>query len=335
MEVRTLKPEDYPEWDKFVNLSPQGDIFDYSWWLDTVTPKFEINALYENGKIVAGMPLAYDEYGRINEPPLTRTLGILFTPGKDKKSSSNQRKWAALLVNHMPVGKVAQFCTHHNFIDWLPFKWSGFKQTTRYTYLIDYSGKEESDLWNGLNRGKKSIINKASKNGVRVVESDDPAVAYAFLEKSYKRQGLNVRYTKDILIRLDKVIKRNIHRIILNATGSDGSVHASIYVAWNNRSAYYLLSGSDPDKRHLGGHTLVLWNAIRSLRSKSEYFNFGGSDIRNIEQHVSGFGGILTPYFHIYNDKVLHSTDPHYHFDNLMYHLTGLIKASVMRLFRN
>ena len=41
-----------------------------------------------------------------------------------------------------------------------------------------------------------------------------------------------------------------------------------LYVVFNKKSAYALLSGSDANLRNLGGHTLVMWEAVRYFMIK-------------------------------------------------------------------
>lgn len=62
------------------------------------------------------------------------------------------------------------------------------------------------------------------------------------------------------------------------------------YVVYHDKSAYHLLSGGDPQLRSLGGHTLILWHTLRYFSDKVPVFNFGGSDLQPIEEHIRGFG---------------------------------------------
>jgi hypothetical protein len=79
-----LNSNDYDAWNLFVNDSPQGDVFCYSWWLGAVTNgDFEVLVIKEDGKIVAGIILPFYSTGRINEPYLTRTLGVLYKNQND------------------------------------------------------------------------------------------------------------------------------------------------------------------------------------------------------------------------------------------------------------
>jgi glycosyltransferase involved in cell wall biosynthesis len=300
-----LKPEAFDVWNTFVDTSPQGDVFCYTWWLDAITKgNFKIVAIFEKDEIVAGMPLAY-YLGKINEPPLTRTLGPLFKPLtglSERDKTTIQRKWLNLLLDEIPLDEFEQFCTSHHFNDWLPFRWRGLKQSTRYTYIIDYQKKSIDDIWQALNENKKRDLKKARQNKLSVQVIDDAHLFYQLVEQTYQRQGLTFRFAADDFMELDEAVNKNNSRKIFLASDENGRPHAAVYVAHNDKSAYYLLAGNKSEYRKLGGGTLALWEAIRYFHSRVTFFNFGGSDIERIEKYVRGFGGELQQYFHIYKD---------------------------------
>jgi hypothetical protein len=331
LSIVALKPEQYSQWDAFVEQSPQGDVFCYSWWLEAITNShFKILVSIEQEEIVAGIPIAFDELNKVNEPPVTRTLGVLYKPQEhlpEHKQISNQRKWLSALLEQFPLEDFVQMCTHHNFTDWLPFRWKGFKQTTRYTYITDFRNNNTDKLWKSLSRLQKRMVNKALENGIGVEETDDFALLYHFECLSYERQGLKFRIPFENLKFLDDAIKKNGNRSIFKAIDKSGKVHAMLYVAFNKRSAYALLSGSDPELRNMGGHTLVTWEAIKFFCNKVTFYNFGGSDIELIEKHLRGFGGTLTPYFHIYNGNLIWKrNDIRHHLSETSFHIKEVIK---------
>ena len=307
-QAMELHPIHFNLWNQFVEASPQGDVFCYAWWLDAITKgNFKILVILDKDEIVAGIPLAY-YFGKINEPPLTRTLGPLFKNLDhldEHDRITQQRKWLNALLVKIPMDEFEQFCTSHNFNDWLPFRWRGLKQTTRYTYLIDYSQTAEIDLWKKLSRNRQRMVLRAGKEGIHCVKTNSLQQFYALELMTYKRQGLKFRLAFDDFKRLDEAIQKNGHRRIITAIDKNGVPHAAIYLAFNRNSVYALLSGSDPQFRHLGGHTLVMWEAIKYFHGKVKYFNFGGSDIERIETHLRGFGGKLHQYFHIYKEHPL------------------------------
>jgi len=336
LSAEVLEPDQYDQWNRFVDNSPQGDVFCYSWWLDAITrSNFKIIAYIKNGEILAGMPLAYDTENRINIPPLTRTLGVLYRSNGSlslRKRASEERKWLMEILEFINPDDFIQTCTHHNFTDWLPLRWKGLRQTTRYAYIIDYDGITLPDLWSSLNRGRKGTINRANTNGIKVEMSDDFDLVYRFTSLSYERQGLKFRVSFEDLKHLDDNVKKYGNRLILKAVDNTGAIHAVLYIAYNHRSAYALLSGSEACKRKLGGHTLVMWEAVKYFIDKVRYFNFGGSDIENIEAHLRGFGGTLTPYFHIYNEeRMLHQNSLRFHLKRIFFHLQGIFRITAKR----
>lgn len=338
MNVEILKPEQYQLWNEFVDISPQGDIFCYSWWLDAITrSNFKIIAVIKNSEILAGMPLAYDSENRINIPPLTRTLGFLYRNNgllSLNKQASEERKWLKTLLGYINLNDFIQTSTHYNFTDWLPLRWMGLKQTTRYTYIIDFEGKALQDLWGGLNRGRKETINRAYNHSIKVEMADDFNLVYRFTLLSYDRQGVKFKVPYKDLKHLDDNINKYGNRLILKAVDNTKTIHAVLYISYNNRSAYALLSGSDPSLRKFGGHTLVMWEALKYFIGKVRYFNFGGSDIESIEEHLRGFGGILTPYFHIYNDRLLAERNSFkYHITEILFHCRS-IAGKIINKFR-
>lgn len=306
--VHNLLPHQYEIWDHFVDESPQGDVFCYSWWLETITQnQFQLLAIFENNEIVAGIPLAW-YLGKINEPPLTRTLGPLFknlNHLNEHNRTTVERKWLKVLLEAIPKVEVEQFCTSHIITDWLPFKWKGYKQMTRYTYLIEYSHLSQQDLWKQMNQGRRRMIVKAEKNGIYTKVTESLYDFYKLVQLTYQRQGLVFNFSYNDFKKLDDEINSRNKRLIITAFDQNNKQHAAIYLVFNQKSAYYLLSGGDPEFRHLGGQTLIIWEAIKHFRTKVNYFNFGGSEIEGIETHFRGFGGKLTPYFHIFTQNLI------------------------------
>jgi hypothetical protein len=342
MNVKILEPCQYSLWDAFVDISPQGDIFCYSWWIETITKSnFKILVLFENDEIMAGIPLAMDAQNKINEPPLTRTLGVLYRNQKyisRRKQSSTERRWVTELIKHIPLDDFVQMCMHHNFNDWLPFRWNGFSQTTRYTYIIDYRERTISDLWQDLDPLRKRMINKANNNGLKLEITDDFDLLYEKVLSSYERQGLKFKVTYNDFLLLDNAIKSRDKRVIFKAVDNTNRVHAALYVVFIKKSAYYLLSGSDPKLREFGGHTFILWESVKYFIDKVDSFNFGGSDIERIENHFRGFGGKLTPYFHIYNPRLMWKrNDIWFHSHEILFHMKGIfkiMKKKIVKTFR-
>ena len=47
------------------------------------------------------------------------------------------------------------------------------------------------------------------------------------------------------------------------AKDDKNNIHASLFLVWNSRSAYYLIGGGDPALRNSEAMTLLMWEAIK------------------------------------------------------------------------
>jgi hypothetical protein len=308
MEVNFLQTTEHEEWNTFVEESPQGDVFCYDWWLKAVTKDdFKILVAREYHQILAGIILPFYHTKRVNEPYLTRTIGVLYKkPGHESpmKRLSMERKWLNALLDKVNRDHFVQMCLHHDFIDWLPFRWRGYRQTTRYTYIFNYEKNTINDIWTNISKAQKETIRKAMRNNIEIEETQDIELVYRFSCLSFKRQNKFFPFPMSDLQRLDNAIIKHGNRIIFKAVDRQNAIHAVFYCVYNKRSAYCLLSGGDSLLRSQGGHTLIIWHVIRYFSNKVSILNLGGSDIQPIERHLRSFGGTQTQYFHIYNETL-------------------------------
>ena len=331
-EARFLTAKEHGLWNRFVDDSPQGDVFCYTWWLETVTRgDYKILIVEDNHEIVAGIVLPFYGANRINEPYLTRTTGILYKkPSEEspRRRLSMEHRWLGALLNQVDINNVVQLCMHHNFSDWLPFRWRGYQQTTRYTYIIDYQKNDMESIWRKIDKSHRDTIRKAVRNNIHVEETDDIGLVYTYSCLSFDRQRKKLSFSLEDLTRLDDAVKKNGKRVILRSVGARQDTHAVFYTVYNEKSAYALLSGGDPRLRSQGGHTLVLWNTIRYFNNKVPILNLGGSDIEPIEKHLRAFGGEQAQYFHIYNETLASNRDGlGYHFDQALYHAREILRG--------
>ena len=79
----------------------------------------------------------------------------------------------------------------------------------------------------------------------------------------------------------------------------DDNLHAAIFVVFDSKSAYYLISTIDPDFRNSGASTLLIKKAIEYLAPFTQRFDFEGSMIDGVENSFRRIGARQIPYFAI------------------------------------
>jgi hypothetical protein len=297
------------EWDQFVDESPQGCIFCRSWWLEAICPNgFEILTLRRDGRIVAGIPLPTRRkwgYTAIEMPALAQTLGVLLEPATSEKHStslSNDINLMEGLIQALPAFDYFSMSFHYSVTNWLPFYWAGYKQTTRYTYVIhDLSNLPE--LYESLSQKTRNTLRKAEKSGISVVESDDIDLFLELNKKTFARQGMKLPYSGELVRRLDEACASRCARKIFLAKDPEERIHSALFAVYDGKSMYNLMQGSDPELRGSGGNSLAMWHSIEFAQGVAEKYDFEGSMLRNVERVFRSFGATQAPYFRITKDR--------------------------------
>jgi hypothetical protein len=279
-------------------------IFLKDWWLDAVCGNsWDVCLVTQDDEIRAAMPYYFskNKLGHLvlSHPMLTPFLGpwLKITKVRETKKLSEEKKYLNKLIEGLPKFGHFEQNWHYLNINWLPFYWNNFQQTTRYTYRIN-DISDLSVVWNNLNDNIKREINKA-KNRFKLIVRQDLSID-DFLElneKTFRRQGMEMPYSKFIVNQIDKACKSHRSSRLFIAEDENGKRHAGVYIIWDEQSAYYLLGGGDPELRTSGASSLCMWEAIKFASSVSESFDFEGSMIEPIERFVSSFGATQTPYF--------------------------------------
>lgn len=278
-------------------------IFQQSWWLDAVAPNQwnEVTA-EKKGRIVGRMPYVIKRklgFTFLIMPPLTQTLGPWIEP-KDAKYAKKlawEKEILSDLIEKLPSHSFFFQNCSYEMTNWLPFYWKGFKQTTRYTYVLEDISDPEK-IWDGFLANIRTDIRKASK---KITVRTDLGVE-KFLdinEMTFQRQGIKPPYSREVVRRIDAACG-NEHRKIFFAEDSDGDIHAAIYIIWDENSAYYLMGGGDPELRNSGATSFLIWNAINFAASVTKRFDFEGSMIESVERFFRAFGATQKTYFSVF-----------------------------------
>jgi hypothetical protein len=212
---------------------------------------------------------------------------------------TEQKKLFNDLIDQLPKWDFLQLNFNHRLTNWLPFYWRGFKQTTRYTYILSDIA-DMGQVWRGLQADLRTQIRNAER---RVsVRTDLPVEKLLDLvELTFSRQGRKLPFQRELVRRVDEAcVGRNSRRMFF-AEDADGRLHAALYLVMDADYAYYLLGGADPQLRNSGAQNLLCWEAIKFASKMNLKFDFEGSMIESIERVFRGFGAVQVPYLQVYS----------------------------------
>ena len=302
----TINKQKYRELCKRESSIP---IFSKDWWLDAVCGEdnWDVIIIEKGNDIIATLPFNFNkEYGftKISMPKLTQNMGIWIKHFNNQKTAnklSNEKKIMTQLIEQLPPFYFFGQNFHYSITNWLPFYWKGFKQTTKYTYVIEDLSNLES-VFKNFRGNIKTDIRKAEKV-VKVYTGNDIEKFYSINKKTFDRQNKKIRYSLDFLMKLDKVCIQNKCREIFFAEDEKNRIHSAVYLVWDDNSAYYLLSGGDPQLRNSGATSLLVWSAIKFTAELGLKFDFEGSMLESIERFFRSFNAIPKTYFYITKKK--------------------------------
>ena len=287
-----------------VKTPPSYCLFQDSWWLDLVTGgDWEEVCVQSGDEIVARLPfIKRRKYGLtvVCQPVLTPYSGVCLRPlqGKAASQFSEQRRLTVELVDKLPRYDLFWQNLWPGATNWLPLFWSGFAEMSYFTnWICDL--RDIDMLWRGFVDKTRWEIKKAQKQ-VRTIVSDDVDKLCDVYERTFAQQGIRQSCPRHVLFRaVDGAVRRGNGRITF-AEDEKGNTHAVNFLVYDERSAHYLVGGSDKRFRTSGAASLLVWEAIKFAATKSMIFDFEGSMVEPISRFFRGFNPVATPISRVY-----------------------------------
>ena len=205
-----------------------------------------------------------------------------------------------MIIEYIVKCHKSKFTKNFNYsiTNLLPFHWKGFKQSTRYTYILDDMVELESVIDNFSSECRNNI--EKARRKVKIIEDDNLGEFYKIVKMSFDRQNINIPYSYNFLKMIDNASTNNNSRKILFAIDQNNDeVHAAIYLIWDGKSVYLLASGGNPSLRNSGAKYLLVLKAITFAIDNGLIFDFEGSMIENVEKFNRSFGARQQPYSNI------------------------------------
>jgi hypothetical protein len=273
--------------------APSYCLFQDPWWLDLTTAgDWNEVRIANGGEVIARLP--YRKIRRhgariLTQPPLTPYLGPWYRPSTAKAGSqfSERRQLTAELVAGLPKAELFAQNQWPKIPDCLPFLWEGFSQYTAYTHGFEELNDVDA-LWRGFLEATRREIRKAGKR-VEILESNDVDALLDLHERSFAQHGLAAPRRR-IYVRavVEGALRSKKARLVLGRD-EQGNIHAANLLVFDERSAHYLLGGSDARFRTSGAASLLMWDAIRFAAGRSRIFDFEGSMQEPIARFFRGF----------------------------------------------
>lgn len=310
INVRTIEPEQYPLWDKLVELSPYGTIFHTSKWLVTVGRESHVKTdfigAFNQGQIVGGCAIHSYLFAGIftfatTTLPLTPYGGLIITPHESSKVREKEKDEVkitqALLSEIQKKYRYSISLTMApQVVDIRPYFWHGWIESIRYCYIFSLSG----DIEKNISKNVRWSVNKAQKMGIIAKQKWDNDIYWNLTLNTYAKQGINPPFSRDFIFCLINMIQENQLGEMWIAETDSGEVAAAEIILWDSQMAYRWSAASHDKFKKTGATSFLLFKIMTHLQEKGyKKFNLMAANTPHLANFISSFNPDLIPYYSV------------------------------------
>jgi len=276
-------------------------VFQQSWWLDCATAgRWEEVTVKQDGRTVGWLPyLVRKRWGfAVSDMPLlTHTLGPIVDAGNGRPNTQllNRFTITSELLQQLP--KLAHFrqILAPRQAEALPYQAYGCHVKCQFTFIADCSDMETA--WKGMRDKTRNLIRRSQERN-RVADQDDPEEFLRFYAANCARRRQVNRYdTPTVNTLLQLCVARDQGRAFLARDPGSNQPNAGIFVIWDHRTMYFLMSTRHPDSTDSGAVSQLLWMAMNEAHERGLEFDFDGVSSPGTFRFLSGFGGEVATRF--------------------------------------
>ncbi|MFC5405017.1 GNAT family N-acetyltransferase [Cohnella soli] len=297
------------EQEKYRELCSSGTlipVYNQDWWLDITcggAERWDVVLVERDRQIVAALPYYKVKkymFNLIQMPQMTLSMGIWIKyPDKQKYATklAYEREIYLELIEKLPRMDYSHQQFNWHITNWSTFYWRGFRQTTRYTYVIENIADPDAVFENFLPQTQLEV--QEAEQICSIIETADVDRFLEMHAKNFDPKIFPMPYSAETLRALDRELAARGRRKIWLALDREGRVLSGVYIVWDEGCAYNLLGGSDPELEGASSHSLLIWHALKEMSVRTSQFDFYGGMHETIERFFRSFGAIQKPYFQL------------------------------------
>lgn len=275
-----------------------------AWWLDAASKEnWDVIFAKIHDEIVGFFVFSYQKkLGKtiVTNLPLTQYSGpFIFYPTNLNKSeihSFENKVYTSIIdkLNSKNIDFIEINC-HHSFKNWQQFFWSGYKQTTKYTYILENISNKETLLKEMSYSQRAKRIKKAGNDYYFSLDLSAEDF-YDFYKSNLKDLDKTIFYSKDFFLELYNAAKKRNQGQIISIYSKENELLAALWTIWDSEFAYNIIMTSDKKKKCSEGTTLLIWETIDFLKDKTKNYDFEGSMIKGVALRNQSYGATPIAY---------------------------------------
>ncbi|MBI3773332.1 MAG: GNAT family N-acetyltransferase [Gammaproteobacteria bacterium] len=325
LELVPVRKED--AWDEMVCRSPQGTVFSDRLYLDASGCNYHLYWVKQGSEIKAGVALVVsNDDTRCEMDDLVIYGGLMFDLDMNRpyvKRRHDEFQIAEYVIEQVTQKYVSiEFQLAPQFLDLRPFLWHeyhehqsrGFGFDLRYTSYVDISSlqgfvgrEEESPCFCNMETVRRYSVREARRKGGSVACVFDSDTIVDYYRHLMERQGeaqssaklSNMKKVMDVLMEAGR-------GAVYHVLNSKETVIYSVFYGWDTKRAYYLFGAGHPEISESWQGTLAHWEAFKDLAKRKSIREVDMEGVNSPKRgwFKLGFGGNLSPYYHVYKREL-------------------------------
>ncbi|GHT72933.1 hypothetical protein AGMMS50262_03080 [Bacteroidia bacterium] len=275
----TYKEIDLEAYDRCVEKSSFGSVYAMSWYLDAVSPQWEV-LMADDYRYVVPLPVK-KKFGirYLTQPYFCQQLGIFST-------------------------EEISLSIYNEFIKAIPYSFYHLQLNTGNVFAGRFSELRDNFVLN-LNRPYTEIRENYGSNFSKNIKKSKKYNLYT--DKKIKfdeflnliRSHTSGRPIENLLPIFNHLIQKIQEKVIIEIRGirdeKDTIQAVALFLRWKNR-LYFLLNASTPEGKVTHSMSFLLDNVIQDYAGQDLILDFEGSSIPNIARFYQSTGAVKTSF---------------------------------------
>ena len=317
-QYKIKKNFDKDKWDLLLDQSDQNNIFNKTFFLDSILDSYELYFMYKGEEIVAGFSILLDsDKKKIISNDYIVHSGIFFL--HQRKSS----RASYLIEKYNITNSFVNYLTSNyssidltlspNIEDMRPFLWHNYNSGDKFIIDLRYTtflNLENFDIeqpfsknnTKNLNTLRNRNLKEAQKKNISFNFSKNPEKLVNFHINNLSTQGKKLNDETKDRKEISNIIK-NLEKkdsLLMQETYEDNDLKYIVCFGLNKSTSYFLFGA--PSDQNIGNYigTASLWNLFKICKTK----NIKNCDLEGINSPQRGwfklsFGGEIKNYYNI------------------------------------
>jgi len=301
-QLQYITSAQYALWDDFVERSPQGAIYAKSWYLEVLQCPFQLLAVINGERIIAGIVLSKNIRGDYGNPYLGKYLGVYYDDfaGNEYTQETKRRKATQLLLTELDKLPTFDYFFHPNFETYLPFYKKDFDNRLRYSYWINLKSQSTAEIEAQFHSKLRSEIKFAQKQTYQLTTDIDIPSFYKICQQTFLQKNTKFPFTAAFFEHYCQSLMDLEILKLVGIKNEAGQLMAAIGLLITPKVTTLILSGMDKNYIQRGANELLIKEGLRLAKEQSDWFDFEGSMIPTIASFYRKFGGVFRPYMTVY-----------------------------------